>query len=115
MKVNFQEKFEELLKEESIDFNIDWQLVDIESVCYHTTLLTDLPMTLDKYTVRMRVVENKIPDTDNIDDWFRAHKFIYAMMSKNIRTDEDTDMLRLELGTIESIVMETRNAFRIRR
>ena len=76
--------------------------------------MTDLPMKLDKYTVRMRVVgvEDEIPDMD-IDDWFRSHKFIYAMMSKNVRTDsEETDMLTFDLGTIESIAMKTREAFR---
>ena len=113
MKVNFQEKFEELLKEESKGFGIDWSLVDIEPIHYHSTLLTDLPMTLDEYMVRMRVVETEIPDMDNIDDWFRSHKFIYAIMSKNVRTDsEETDMLTLDLGTIESIAMKTREAFR---
>ena len=113
MKVNFQKKFEEALKKESKGFGIDWSLVDIESIHYHSTLLTDLPMTLDKYTVRMRVVETEIPDMDNIDDWFRSHKFIYAIISKNVRADsEETDMLTLDLGTIESIAMKTRNAFR---
>lgn len=113
MKVNFQEKFEELLKEESKGFGIDWSLVDIESIHYHSTLLTDLPMTLDEYMVRMRVVETEIPDMDNIDDWLRSHKFIYAIMLKNVRTDsEETDMLTLDLGTIESIAMKTRDAFR---
>ena len=53
MKVKFEEKFEEVLKEESKGFGIDWSLVDIESIHYHSTLLTDLPMTLDKYTVRV--------------------------------------------------------------
>lgn len=113
MKVNFQKKFEEALKKESKGFGIDWSLVDIESIHYHSTLLTDLPMTLDKYTVRMRVVETEIPDMDNIDDWFRSHKFIYAIMLKNVRTDsEKTDLLTLDLGTIESIALKTREAFR---
>ena len=113
MKVNFQEKFEEVLREESKGFGIDWSLVDIESIHYQSTLLTDLPMALDEYMVRMRVVETEIPDMDNIDDWFRAHKFIYAIMSKNVRTDsEETDMLTLDLGTIESIALKTRDAFR---
>ena len=113
MKVNFQEKFEELLKEESKGFGIDWSLVDIEPIHYHSTLLTDLPMTLDEYMVRMRVVETEIPPVDDIYNWFRSHKFIYAIMSKNVRTDsEETDMLTLDLGTIESIAMKTREAFR---
>ena len=112
MKVNFQEKFEELLKKEAKGFDIDWQLVDIESIHYHTTLLTDLPMTLDEYMVRMRVVETEIPDID-IDDWFKSHKFIYGMMSKSVRTDsEQTDMLTFDIGTIESIAMKTCDAFR---
>ena len=113
MKVNLEEKFEQALKEESKGFDIDWSLVDIESIHYHSTLLTDLPMTLDEYMVRMRVVEDEIPDMDNIDDWFRSHKFIYAIMLKSVRTaSEETDMLTLDLGTIESIVLKTRNAFR---
>ena len=113
MEVKFAEKFEEVLKEESQGFGIDWSLVDIESIHYHSTLLTDLPMTLDEYMVRMRVVETEIPDMANIDDWFRSHKFIYAIMLKNVRTDsEETDMLTLNLGTIESIAMKTREAFR---
>ena len=113
MKVNFQEKFEEILREESKGFDIDWQLVDIESVSYHSTLMTDLPTTLDEYMVRMRVVETEIPDMDNIDDWFRSHKFIYGMMSKSVRTDsKKIDMMTLDLGTIESIALKTREAFR---
>ena len=80
MKVNFEEKFEEVKKKESNGFNIDWSLVEIKSVCYQSTLLTDLPTTLDKYMVRMRIVETEIPDMDTIGDWFRSHKFIYAMM-----------------------------------
>ena len=112
MKVNFQEKFEELLKKEAKGFDIDWRLVDIEAIHYHTTLLTDLPMTLDEYMVRMRVVETEIPDID-IDDWFKSHKFIYGMMSKSVRTDsEQTDMLTFDIGTIESIAMKTCDAFR---
>ena len=75
--------------------------------------MSALPMFLDEYTVRMRVVEDEIPDMDNIDDWFRSHKFIYAMMSKSVRTEfEETDMMTFDLGTIESIAMKTRNAFR---
>ena len=113
MMANFEEKFEEILKKEAKGFDIDWSLVDIESIHYHSTLMTDLPMDLDKYTVRMRVVEAKIPDMDNIDDWLRSHKFIYGMMSKSVRTDsEQTDMLTFDVGTIESIALKTRKAFR---
>ncbi len=113
MKVNFEKKFEKILKEESKGFGIKWPLVDIKSICYRSTLLTDLPMTLDKYTVRMRVVETEIPDTDNIDDWFRSHKFIYAMMSKGVKSDHaQSDMMTLDLGTIEAIALKTRKAFK---
>ena len=98
MKVNFEEKFKEILEEELKGFGINWQLVDIESIHYHSTLMTDLPATLDKYTVRMRVIEDEIPDMD-IDNWFRAHKFIYAMMSKQVQTEfEDIDMLTFDVG-----------------
>ena len=113
MKVNFKRKFKETLKEELKGFGIDWSLVEIECIHYQSTLITALPMALDEYTVRMRVVEDEIPDMNNIDDWFRSHKFIYAMMSKSVRTEfEETDMMTFDLGTIESIAMNTRNAFR---
>ena len=59
------------------------------------------------------MVKDEIPDMDNIDDWFRSHKFIYAMMSKHVKTEfEDIDMLTFDVGTIESIAMKTRDAFR---
>ena len=109
MKINFQQKFKEMLKEESKGFGIDWKLVEIKSTSYQ---LTDLPATLDEYTARMRVVEDEIPDKD-IDNWFRSHKFIYAMMSKHVKTEfDDIDMLAFDVGTIESIAMKTRDAFR---
>lgn len=110
MKTDFEEKFEKALKEESKGFDIDWKLVEIRFIPYQ---LTDLPATLDKYTVRMRVIKDKMPNMDNIDDWFRSHKFIYAMMSKHVKTEfEDMDMLTFDVGTIESIAMKTRDAFR---
>ena len=114
MKNVFDEKFERVLKEEAAGFYIDWQLVDIESIHYHSTLLTDLPMTLDKYMVRMRVVEDEIPKTGiDIYKWFRSHKFIYGMMSESVRPDgEQTNMLTFDIGTIESIALKTHKAFR---
>jgi hypothetical protein len=114
MKVNFQEKFEEVLKEESKGFDINWSLVEIKCIRYQFTLMTALPMTLDKYTVRMRVVEveGEIPK-NNTDDWLRSHKFIYGMMSKSVRTDsEQTDMLTFDVGTIKSIATQIRDTFR---
>ena len=112
-KTIFEEKFEEVLKEEAKGFDIDWSLVDIESIHYHSTLMSALPMDVDGYTVRMRVVEDEIPDMDNIYNWFRSHKFIYGMMSKSVRTEfEETDMMTFDIGTIESIALKTRKAFR---
>ena len=112
MKVNFQEKFEEVLKKESKGFDIEWSLVEIKSIRYQSTLMTALPVDLDKYTVRMRVVEDEIPDMDT-DDWFISHKFIYAIMLKSVRTDsEKIDMMTFDVGTIESIALKTRDAFR---
>ena len=112
MKANFEEKFKEVLKKEAKDFDIDWQLVDIESIHYHSTLMTALPLDLGKYTVRMRVVEDEIPDVD-IDNWFRSHKFIHAIMSKSVRTEsEQADMMTFDIGTIESIAMKIRDTFR---
>ena len=110
MQVNFEQKFKEILEEESKGFDIDRSLVEIKFIPYQ---LTDLPATLDEYTVRMRVIKDEIPDMDNIDDWFRSHKFIYAMMSKHVKTEfEDMDILTFDVGTIESIAMKTRDAFR---
>lgn len=112
MEVKFEEKFKEILKKEAKGFDIDWQLVDIESIHYHSTLTTAVPMDLGKYAVRMRVIEDEIPDVD-IDNWFRSHKFIYGMMSKSIRTEfEKTDMMTFDIGTIESIALKTRKAFK---
>lgn len=115
MKVKFEEKFEELLKEESKGFDIDWALVEIKYIRYHFTLIQALPIKLDEYMVRMRVVgvEDKIPEME-IDNWFRSHKFIYATMSKSVRTEsEQTDMVTFDIGTIESIAMKIRDIFRV--
>ena len=114
MKVNFEEKFEEALAEQLKGFDIDRSLVDIKHVRYQATLMNALPVKLDDYTVRMRVVgvESEIPDVD-VDNWFRYHKFIYAMMSKYVETDfESTDMITFDVGTIESIALKIRDAFR---
>ena len=114
MKVNFKQKFKEILKEESKGFDIDWSLVEIKHVRYQATLMNALPVKLDDYTVRMRVVgvESEIPEME-IDKWFRSHKFIYAMMSKHVKTEfEDMDMLTFDVGTIESIALKIRDAFR---
>ena len=74
--------------------------------------MTALPMGLEEYIVRMRVIKGEIPDMDNIDDWFRSHRFIYAMMLKGVRTEvEETDTMTFDIGTIESIALKTREAF----
>ena len=114
MKVNFEKKFEKILKEESKGFDIDWSLVEIKHARYQSTLMSALPIKLDEYTVRMRIigVDAEIPEME-IDNWFRSHKFIYAMMSKNVRTDyEQTDTITFDVGTIESIALKTRKAFK---
>ena len=74
--------------------------------------MPSLPVHLDDYVVRMRVLEleGEIP---NIDEWFRSHKFIYAMLSKYIETDfENTDMMTFDAGTIRSIAVKIRDIFR---
>ena len=112
MKINFEKKFKEILKEESSGFDIEWSSVDIQPVLYQSTLMNAIPLNLGEYMVRMRVVEDEIPDTD-IDNGFRSHKFIYAMMSKSVRTDsEQMDMMTFDAGTIESIAMKIRDVFR---
>lgn len=114
MKVNFEKKFEKILKEKSKGFDIDWSLVEIEHARYQSTLVSALPMKLDEYTVRMRIigVDAEIPEME-IDNWFRSHKFIYAMMSKNVEPGfEPTDMITFDAGTIESIATKIHDAFR---
>ena len=114
MTVNFKEKFKEALEEELKGFDIDRSLVEIKHVRYQATLMNALPVKLDDYTVRMRVigVESEIPEME-IDKWFRSHKFIYAMMSKYVEPDfEPTDMITFDAGTIQSIALRIRDAFR---
>ena len=114
MKVNFEKKFEKILKEESKNFDIDWSLVEIKHARYQSTLMSALPMKLDEYRVRMRIigVDAEIPEIE-IDNWFRSHKFIYAIMSKKVRSDyEQTDMITFDVGTIKSIATKIRDAFR---
>lgn len=115
--IDFRDKFEEYLKEEARGFYIPWEQVDIKAIHYHSTLRTVLPEGLDEYIVRMRVVKDEIPagtnGISNRDNWFRSHKFIYGMMSKSVRTEsEQTDLMTFDIGTIESIAMKTREAFR---
>ena len=112
MAVKFNEKFEEILKEEASEFGIDWSLVEIEYVRYEPLLMTSLPVSLDDYVVRMRVLEfeGEIP---NIDEWFRSHKFIYAIMSKHVENGfKDIDMMTFDVGTIGSIATKIRDGFR---
>lgn len=114
MKINFEEKFEKILKEKSKGFDIDWSLVEIEHARYQSTLMSALPIKLDEYTVRMRIigVDTEIPEME-IDNWFRSHKFIYAMMAKNVESGfEPTDTITFDAGTIESIATKIRDAFR---
>lgn len=40
MKVNFEKKFEKILKEKSKGFDIDWSLVEIEHARYQSTLIS---------------------------------------------------------------------------
>lgn len=103
--LDFKQKFKEMLKEVSKDFNIQWSLVDIEFIDYFNTKLTNLPASLEKYTIRIRVIEDEIPEVD-IDNWFKSHKFIYGIMVHVI------DLLTFDVGTIESISLKIRAAFR---
>ena len=114
MKVNFEKKFEEVLEEELKGFDTDPSLVEIKHVRYQSTLTNALPVKLGKYAVRMRVVgvEGEIPEME-IDNWFRSHKFIYAIMSKYVEPDfEPTDMITFDAGTIQSMALRIRDAFK---
>ena len=112
MKVIFEEKFEEILTEELSRFNIDRSLIEIKYAPYSFQLMGSLPSDPGQYMIRMTVLalEGEIPDIDN---WFRSHKFIYAMMSKSVRTDYDhADMMTFDAATIESIATKIRDIFR---
>lgn len=114
MTDNFEEKFAAALEEELKGFDIDRSLVEIKHVRYQATLKNALPVKLGEYAVRMRVVgaEGEIPEME-IDNWFRSHKFIYAIMSKYVEPDfEPTDMITFDAGTIKSIALKIRDAFR---
>ena len=115
MEVKFTKKFEEILKEESSKFDIDWSLVEIIYVPYEFSLMSSLPINLDKYMVRIRVLKpgGKIPNTEDIDTWFRYNRFIYAMMSKSVGThSEQDDIMNFDAGTIGSIATQIRAVFR---
>ena len=112
MEVKFEKKFDEVLKEELSEFNIDWSLIEIKYAPYNFQLMGSLPGDLGQYIIRMRVLalEGEIPDIEN---WFRSHEFIYAMMSKGVRTnDEETDIMDFDVGTIRSIAIKIRDIFR---
>ena len=114
MTDNFEEKFEAALEAELKGFDIDRSLVEIKHVRYQATLKNALPVKLGEYAVRMRVigVESEIPEME-IDKWFRHHKFIYAMMSKYVEPDfEPTDTITFDVGTIKSIALKIRDAFK---
>ena len=115
MEVKFTEKFEEILKEESSEFDIDWSLVEIIYVPYEFSLMSSLPISLDEYMVRIRVLKpgGKIPNIDDTDAWFRYNRFIYAMMSKSVGIhSEQDDIMNFDAGTIRSIVTQIRAVFR---
>ncbi len=112
MEVKFEVKFEEILTEELSEFNIDWSLIEIKYVSYNFQLMGSLPVDPGQYMIRIRILalEGEIPDVDN---WFRSHQFIYAMLSKSVRTDnEQTDMMAFDIGTISSIATKIRDIFR---
>lgn len=109
-------KFEELLKEELKEFSTeDWELVDIKWVLYEQLLLDHLRPPLREKMVKMVVLgfRGEIPVSD-IDDWFRSHRFTYAMYYKEARTKtKHMDMLNLgDEGTISDIAENLRGIFR---
>ena len=78
VEVLVDNKFEEILRKEAEDFNIDWSLVDIKWVLYEQLLLDHLKPHLGEKMVKMVVLgfRGEIPVPD-IDDWFRSHLFTY--------------------------------------
>ena len=110
------EKFEQLLKEELKEFSTEeWELVDIKWVLYEQLLLDHLRPPLGEKMVKMVVLgfRGEIPVSD-IDDWFRSHRFTYAMYYKDARTKtKHMDMLNFgDEGTISDIAVKLRDIFR---
>ncbi len=109
-------RFEQLLKEELKEFSTeDWELVDINWVLYEQLLLNQLRPSLGEKMVKMVVLgfRSEIPESD-IDNWFRSHRFTYAMYYKDARTkNEQKDMLNYgDEGTISDIAEKLRDVFR---
>lgn len=111
--VQFNEKFEQILKEEAEGFSIDWSLVEIKYTAYEALLITSLPADLGKKMVSMVVLgfEGTIPDINN---WFRSHKFTYAIFYK----ESDTEFKKMSMlslgneGTPKDIATKLRDIFR---
>jgi len=115
IKVIVDKKFEQLLKEELKEFSTkEWKLVDIKWVFYEQLLLDHLRPPLGDKIVKMVVLgfRGEIPVLD-IDDWFRSHRFTYAMYYKEARTKKKRmDMLNLgDEGTISDIAEKLREIF----
>ena len=116
IEVMVDKKFEQLLKEELKEFSTeDWELVDINWVLYEQLLLNQLRPPLGEKMVKMVVLgfRGEIPVSD-IDDWFRSHRFTYAMYYKETRTKtKHMDMHNLgDEGTISDIAEKLRDVFR---
>ena len=118
MDVNFEEKFKEILKKESEEFDIDWSLVQIEFYSPNFMQMPTEPMQsnkCDEYMIRMVINEVNMEDaTDDINQWFRCYKFTYNMSSKSIRSKftGDLDMNYGQTGTIKSIAEKIRDIFK---
>ena len=108
-------KFEQILKEETEGFSIDWSLVEIKWVLYEELLLTHLKPPLGKNMVKMVVLgfKGKIPVLD-VDSWFRSYRLRYCIYYKTADTaTEKMEMLSLGAeGTISDIAIKLRDIFR---
>ena len=117
MDIKFEEKFEEILKEQSEEFDIDWSLVEINYVQYVEMMVGALPISTKEYMVRMivKAVQADIQDgvtMSDIDDWFKSHKFAYAIFAKQSRTKlEHMNILKLKDGNIKSIAEDIHDIF----
>lgn len=115
IEVVADKKFEQILKEETEDFSIDWSLVDINWVLYEELLLSHLRPTLGNKMVKMIVLgfKGRIPVMD-VDDWFRSYRFTYCIYYKTFDTEtKKTDMLSLgNEGTIKEIAIKLGDIFR---
>ena len=100
----------ELFREKFIDtfktLDIDWSLVDIQYISYYDGKMTELPMSLGDYRVRL-VISYSDNDVNVLtEDNFLTHKLIHFMIPH-----KHDDVLVLDLGTSKNIFTKIHDVF----